>query len=95
MIKNKDYSHARQALDQALNTSEKLGTRLQTAVIHFQMGNLLKQTGDGSGAADQYRQADALLEEIKKEPGAEHILDRADLRAMDAEAGHVTAAAAK
>jgi len=47
------------------------------------------------GAADQYRQGATLLEEIKKEPGAEHVLERVDLRAMDAEAGHVTAAAAK
>jgi serine/threonine protein kinase/tetratricopeptide (TPR) repeat protein len=95
MIKSKDYSHAKQELDQALNTSEKLGTRLQTAIIHFQMGSLLKQTGDAPGAAEQCRQADTLLEEIKKEPGAEHVLERVDLRAMDAEAGHVTAAAAK
>ena len=82
MIKSKDYANARQELDQALNTSEKLGTRLQTAIIHFQLGNLLKQTGDASGAAGQYRQAATLLDEIKKEPGAEHILDRADLKVM-------------
>jgi tetratricopeptide (TPR) repeat protein len=82
MIKSKDYSHAKQELDQALNTSEKLGTRLQTAVIHFQMGNLLKQTGDALGAADQYRQGATLLEEIKKEPGAEHVLERSDLKVI-------------
>jgi tetratricopeptide (TPR) repeat protein/predicted Ser/Thr protein kinase len=82
MIKSKDYAHARQALDQTLNTSEKLGTRLQTAIIHFQLGNLLKQTGDASGSAGQYGEAATLLDEIKKEQGAEHILDRADLKAM-------------
>src|SRR5208282_3582997 len=82
MIKTKDYAHARQELDETLHASEKLGTRLQTAIIHFQLGNLLKQTGDVSGAAGQYRQAATLLDEIKKEPGAEHILDRADLKVM-------------
>jgi eukaryotic-like serine/threonine-protein kinase len=82
MIKSKDYAHARQQLDQALNTSEKMGTRLQTAIIHFQLGNLLKQTGDASGTAGQYRQAATLLDEIKKEPGAEHILDRVDLKVI-------------
>ncbi len=51
MIGNKDSSHAQQELDRALNTSEKLGTRLQTATIHYQLGNLMKQTGDASGAA--------------------------------------------
>ncbi|HKH99119.1 MAG TPA: tetratricopeptide repeat protein [Candidatus Sulfotelmatobacter sp.] len=86
MIKSKDYAHARQELDQALNISEKLGTRLETAIIHFQLGHLLKQKGDAAGAAGQYQQAATLLDEIKKEQGAEHVLDRADLKVMYAEA---------
>jgi eukaryotic-like serine/threonine-protein kinase len=86
MIKSKDYAHARQELDQALNTSEKLGTRLQTALVHFQLGNLLKQTGDSSGAVGQYRQAATLLDEMKKEPGSEKLLDRSDLKAIYADA---------
>ena len=82
MIKSKDYAHARQQLDQALNASEKMGTRLQTAVIHSQLGNLLKQTGDASGAAGHYREATTLLNEISKEAGAEHVLDRSDLKVI-------------
>jgi tetratricopeptide (TPR) repeat protein len=82
MIKAKDYAHARQELDQDLNASEKLGTRLLTATIHFDMGTLLKQTGDASGAAGQYRQAAGLLEEISKEPGAERFLDRPDIKVI-------------
>jgi eukaryotic-like serine/threonine-protein kinase len=82
MIKSKDYDGARRQLDQALNTSEKLGTRQLTAMIHFQSGNLLKLTNDASGAADQYRQVVALLDEMKREQGAEHILERADLKAI-------------
>jgi eukaryotic-like serine/threonine-protein kinase len=86
MIKSKDYVHARQQLDEALNTSEKLGTRLQTAIIHFQLGNLVKQKGDASGAAGQYRQSTSMLDEIKKEQGAEHVLDRSDLKEIYKEA---------
>jgi eukaryotic-like serine/threonine-protein kinase len=82
MIKGKDYVRARQGLDQTLNTSEKIGARLQTAIIHFQLGNLLKQTRDSSGAAGQYRQAATILDEIRKEQGAEHILERADLKTI-------------
>jgi eukaryotic-like serine/threonine-protein kinase len=93
MIKTKDYAHAREQLDQALNTSEKLGARLETAIIHFEMGDLLKQTGDASGATGQYQQGAALLDEIKKEPGAEHLLDRIDLHAMYADASPAPAAA--
>ena len=47
-------------LDQALNTSEKLGIRLQTALIHFELGNLQKQKGDATGAGAEYRQASGI-----------------------------------
>jgi len=80
MVNSKDYAHAREVLDQALNTSEKLGVRLQTALIHYQLGNVLKQKGDAAGAAAEYRQAATMLDEIKKEQGAEKVLQRADLK---------------
>ena len=80
MVNSKDYGHAREVLDQALNTSEKLGVRLQTALIHYQLGNVLKQKADAAGAAAEYRQAANMLDEIKKEQGAEKVLQRADLK---------------
>jgi tetratricopeptide (TPR) repeat protein len=80
LVNNKDYAHAKEVLDQALNTSEKLGVRLQTALIHYQLGNLAKQKGDAQGAAAEYRQAASMLDEIKKEQGAEKVLQRADLK---------------
>lgn len=82
MINAKDYAHAQQELDRSLNASEKLGARPQTATIHYLLGKLSEQTGNSSGAKSQYRQAAALLEEMNKEPGAERILDRSDLKAM-------------
>jgi len=82
MMKSKDYVHARQGLDQALSASEKLGTQLETAIIHFELHNLLNQTGDIAGAASQFREANALLDTIKKEQGSEHILERADLKSV-------------
>lgn len=86
MINSKDYAGASRVLDQTLNTSEKLGVRLQTALIYFQLGNLAKYKGDRSGAAAEYKQAVGILEEIKKEQGAEHTLERADLKSVYAEA---------
>ncbi|MGB7728294.1 MAG: tetratricopeptide repeat protein [Candidatus Acidiferrum sp.] len=80
LVNNKDYAHAKEVLDQALNTSEKLGVRLQTALIHYQLGNLAKQKGDAQGAAAEYRQAASMLDEINKEQGAEKVLQRADLK---------------
>jgi eukaryotic-like serine/threonine-protein kinase len=87
MVNSKDYTNARQELDRALGTSEKMGTSLQTATIHFLLGNLAEQTSDATGASRHYRQAVAILDEIKKEPGAEKVLQRVDLKSMY---GHAT-----
>jgi eukaryotic-like serine/threonine-protein kinase len=86
MINNKDYSRAGQELDKLLGTSEKSGLRLQTAKIHFLRGNLLRQNGKNADAASQYQQMITILDELKKEPGAEHLLERFDLRPIYEEA---------
>jgi tetratricopeptide (TPR) repeat protein len=80
MINSKDYSRARQELDRALGASERLGLRLQTARIHYLLGETLRLNGNAADAPSQYRQALTLLDEIKKDPGAEHVLERADLK---------------
>ena len=82
LTNTKDYTRAQEILNQALNTSEKLGTRLQTALVHFALGNLLKQKGDASGSASEYKQAAGLLDDIKKEQGSDKVLQRADLKAI-------------
>jgi len=82
MINTKDYAHARQELDRALGTSEKLGLRLQTARIHYLLGETMRLHGNPADAPSQYRQALTLLDEIKKDPGAEHLLERADLKSI-------------
>jgi tetratricopeptide (TPR) repeat protein len=86
MVSDKDYSHARQELDRDLGTSEKLGLRLQTARIHYLLGNTLRLSGNNADASGHYRQTLALLDEMRKEPGAEHLLDRSDLHTIYAEA---------
>ena len=86
LIRDKDYSHARQELQGNLSRSEKMGLRLQTAKIHYLLGSGLRNSGAASEATPQYREALRLLEEIRKEPGAEHILERYDLKRSYAEA---------
>jgi eukaryotic-like serine/threonine-protein kinase len=93
MIKNKDHAHARQDLETALSSSEKLGMRLETARIHCLVGEALRLEGKASEADQQYKLGRDMLEELKKDPGAEHLLDRSDLRLLYADAGHTTAAA--
>lgn len=86
LIKNKDYSHARQELQRTLGRSEKLGLRLENARIHYLLGSALRLSGSASEAAAQYREALRLLDEIRKEPGAEHVIERYDLKPVYAEA---------
>jgi eukaryotic-like serine/threonine-protein kinase len=82
MISAKDYAHARPELERALGRSERLGLRLETARIHYLLGSAIRLSGNAAEATGQYQQARQLLDDMKKEPGAEHLLDRSDLRAM-------------
>jgi tetratricopeptide (TPR) repeat protein len=88
MVNNKDYSRARQELERELGTSEKLGLRLQTARIQALMGNVARLTGNADEAPGHYRKAVSLIDEMKKESGAEHLVERSDIRAMYEEAAH-------
>ncbi|HXM17062.1 MAG TPA: tetratricopeptide repeat protein [Candidatus Eremiobacteraceae bacterium] len=85
-IKSKDYAQARQLLENDQTRSEKLGTRIETARIHFLLGEVTRLGGDPRAATGQYGQAMRSLDDLKKEAGAEHLLDRADLKAIYAEA---------
>ena len=80
MITSGDQASARQELQRNLGKSEKLGTRLETARIHFLLGKILG--GNTSDGRSQYLQAKSLLDEIAKEQGAEHLLERYDLKPM-------------
>ncbi len=93
MIKSKDYLHARQELENALGSSEKLGLRLETARIHYFLGDTLRLGGNADDAPHQYQLGRDILEELKKDPGAEHLLERSDLSSMYAEAGRSSVAA--
>ncbi len=86
LIKNKDYSSARQELQRGISRSEKLGLRLESARIHYLMGAALRLSGNSSEATAQYHEALRLLDEIRKEPGAEHAAERYDLKPIYTEA---------
>jgi tetratricopeptide (TPR) repeat protein len=86
MVNNKDYSRARQELEREWGTSEKLGLRLQTARSQALLGNVARLTGNADEAAGHYRKAVSLIDEMKKESGAEHLAERSDIRAMYEEA---------
>jgi len=88
-VASKPDAHARLELEQLLGRSEKLGVRMEIAKIHYLLGISLRASGDASGAAGQYQQTLSILDEIKKDPGAEHLLERSDLKSIydDASSG--------
>jgi tetratricopeptide (TPR) repeat protein len=81
-IKIKDFAHARQELDSALSVSEKLALRVETARIHCLLGDDLRLAGNSDEASRQYQLGKNLLEDLKKDAGAEHVLERSDLGAL-------------
>ena len=82
MVRGKEYARARDTLEAALSSSEKLGTQMQTAVIHYWLGESERLSGHSADAPGQYREAQHLTDEMKKEPGAEKLLLRADTKAV-------------
>jgi eukaryotic-like serine/threonine-protein kinase len=91
MIVRKGYAQARQELQTDLDTSEKMGSRFQTARIQYLLGNVLRLDGKDSDASEHYRLALTLIEEMRKDPGAEKLFERSDLKPMLAElSGYAT-----
>ncbi len=85
LVNAKDYSRARQELEPALGKAEKLGLRTLLARDHYLLATALRLTGNGAEASGHYREALRLLDEIRKEGGAEKVIERADLKPIYAE----------
>ena len=82
----KDYSRVRQDLERTLARSDKLGSRTLSAEIHYLLGTTLRLSGDQKGAELHYKASVRLLEDVRKEAGAEKILQRSDLNSIYNEA---------
>jgi len=81
LISARDYAHATSQLETLLDRSEQIGRRLLTAKIQYQVANSMRASANPEAAA-RYTQTTALLDELRKEAGSEHLLDRSDLHAM-------------
>jgi serine/threonine protein kinase/Tfp pilus assembly protein PilF len=87
LVNAKDYSRTRQELQPALAKAEKLGLRTLLARGHYLLATALRATGNGTEATPHYREALRLLDEIRKEAGAEKVIERADLKPIYTESG--------
>jgi tetratricopeptide (TPR) repeat protein len=86
LMGRRDYPHAEQELRRALERSDKLGMRMLSVRNNFLFGELLRSTQKAAEAAGHYREAAHLIDEMRKEPGAETLLQRPDLQSMYTEA---------
>ena len=87
-VNTKDYSHAREGLDRALNQSEKLGLRTMLARTHYLLATVLRLTGKVPEASGHYREALRYLDEIVKDTGSDAVLKRFDLNVIYTESNH-------
>jgi eukaryotic-like serine/threonine-protein kinase len=85
MIRAKDYATARQTLENLLASTEKLGAQPLLAKIHLLRGEVLRLSGKQADATIEYRQTIQIVEGMRKESG-DKFTDRADIKAMSAEA---------
>jgi len=84
-VRLKDYSGAQQQLERADLQNESLGLRPLRLLTQFSLAKLFRQKGELSEATSHYRQVQSLLDTLRKEPGADKIMERADFKAMYAE----------
>ena len=82
LMQNRDYVHARQEAERALQLSDQLGMPPLSTRAHYLLAVLAQSSGNSSDARDHYREARRLLDAMKKDPGAEKVLDRADFKAI-------------
>jgi hypothetical protein len=62
--------------------SDKLGQQALSAQAHYLLGIIGRDTKDNAEARDQFRWVVSILDTMKKDQGAENLLQRADLKQM-------------
>ncbi len=82
MMQSHDNTHARQELDRALLLADKLGQQPLSARAHYLLAVIAQGAGNASEAQDHYRETVRLLDTMKKDPGAEKLLQRTDFKAI-------------
>jgi tetratricopeptide (TPR) repeat protein len=86
MIRNHDSAHGQQELGRALLRADKVGLKPLSARAHFLLGTALRASGNQVEAQQHYRNTVQLLDDMRKEPGADKILQRSDFKTMYEEA---------
>jgi tetratricopeptide (TPR) repeat protein len=86
MIRNHDNVHAQQELERALVRADKIGLKPLSVKAHYLLGTAFRASGDQLEAQQHYLTTVQMLDDMRKEPGSEKILQRVDLKTMYDEA---------
>jgi tetratricopeptide (TPR) repeat protein len=86
LLYSRQAEAARTQLEDTLSQLEGLGMRgVELARAQYLMGKAVAATGKPREATLHYQEAARILQALSKQPGAEHILDRADLKGIYSE----------
>jgi serine/threonine protein kinase/tetratricopeptide (TPR) repeat protein len=88
MMQNHDDAHAREELQRALLLADKFGQQPLSAQAHYLLATIARESGNSTDAQDNYRSVITTLDAMRKEPGAEKLLQRADLKLMYDDSSH-------
>jgi len=88
MMQSHDNTHARQELQRALLLSDKFGQQPLSAHAHYLLATIARNSADTTEAQDNYRSVILTLDTMKKEAGAEKLLQRSDLKLMYEDSSH-------
>lgn len=88
MLRNHDGLHARQELERAVLQADKLSLKPISARAHHLLATAARAAGNDAEAEQHYRSASQLLDAMRKESGADKILERSDLKAIYDDAHH-------
>ena len=86
MAQKHDNAHAQQELERAIAWVDKVGLKPLSVQAHYQLATVLRSSGQQGEAQQHYGSTLQLLDEMRKEPGGEKILQRPDLKTMYDEA---------
>ncbi len=93
MMQSHDDTHARQELQRALLLADKFGQQSLSAHAHYLLATIARESADNTDAQDNYRSVIRTLDTMKKEAGAEKLLQRSDLKLMYEDSAHWSQAA--
>ena len=92
LLHDKNYPDAIREAQRVLTQSEPQSLRMLMARTHQLLGAALRSSGNSAEAANHFRDALRIWDDVRKEPGADKTLNRLDLKSFYDEAMQALAA---